>query len=453
MPEGLPRTPDKLDEADTPAVKVPESGRFKMFLQELFSEKSDGKSPDKKESDDDDEEKSKDKKNRFSRAWQKLFPKVAQKETVDGKPNNAGGLFFERDEIVEDAKPVDAVEGSTATAVEAAESSLSAEQAPEQTVETPSVEATELLTAESEPEEAEYVEPTDETSYAEAPEPTVETENPVTAERPPSFVYDRAPEEVVTMYSSTPESGYTASAVTTTERAPERVVVGSLTTTERMRQSRMERRQKDIQREVKQTNKQLRDQEPITVMERERVVQKTVERIPQPKQPEAQRTEVKNTFERVAQANVQNNPEVKKVIEQRPAASEVVEHTVEKAPEQQPEPEQKRVAEQLLHTEIVDNGEDTKEIAYELSHEHKDMDKQSAAAWTALQASADEQAKANAAAIAAAQVATQQAANDEVNKLAEARQGIVYKQAITGGFVTAIVIIAIIIMLFLVQSR
>lgn len=436
MAEGLPRTPDQPETPEKPAAKAPESGRFKLFLQELFSEKpaekAGEKSADKKESEDDDEETSKDKKGRFGRAWQMLFPKVAQKETIEGASvRTGGGLFFERSDV--------------------AAETTAAEVSAESTTVTPASTTAEANTTVTEaPVEASSVDVAVETSVPEAPTATLATERPAEhaadtpeptltsterpAERPRTTTFDRIPDEVVYTTSRAEASPAPQPQVIERSAAPERVVA-SLNTTERMRQSRIERRQKDIEREVKRTNREAKRQEPDVVYTREAVVQQnTIERAPVP------RTHTIETIKTVE----------KPVIKTEVAESETV---AQNGPERQPQPEQKRVAEQLLHTEIKEVTEDSKEIAYELSHEHKDMDKQSAGAWAALQASADAQAKINAAAIAAAQVAAQQSAQNEADKLAEARQHIVYKQAITGGFITAVIIIAVIIVMILLQSR
>ncbi|NBU34400.1 hypothetical protein EBZ38_14545 [bacterium] len=428
MPEGLPRTPNQSEVSDKPAAKTPESGRFKLFLQELFSDKSDNKESD------DEEEKKKDKKGRFTRAWQKLFPSVAQKETIEGVAARSGsGLFFERSDVVE--PPV-------AGSVLANKAPHTNDQHPADTNE--SVVARTDPATEQAPDQQRAITEEPASTYESAnrsPEPTSSGDEelttvvpeiaPTSTEQSRTVIFDRVPDEAVAAGSieaaPTPQPQ-----VIERSAAPERVVA-SLNTTERMRQSRIERRQKDIEHEVKRTNKELKHQEPDVVYQLEKAPQNTpVERTPVPKP---------------------NSIETVKTVEKPVVKTEIIERTVDIKPESQPKPEQKRVAEELLRAEIKEVTEDSKEIAYELSHEHKDMDKQAAGAWAALQASADAQAKINAAAIAAAQAASKQAAQDIGSTPVSSSQNSVYKQAITGGFITALVIIALIIVFILIQSR
>lgn len=391
MAEGFQLTPDLTEQSEKPATKAPETGRFKLFLQELFSEKS----AEKKEAEE-DVEKNKDKKSRFARAWRILFSSVAQKETVDSAPAaSATGLFFERGIVTDAAEHIDHAEQAVV------------EAQPEQTAAAEAVETPQAPLAEAAPE------------------------------RPRTVVYERQPDTVMPSAEAVaaPEAAPAPQPqIIERSAAPERVVY-SPNTTERIRQARIERRQKDIERDVKNVNRE---------QQRSPEIAKTPERVPQPIQ---QTTEVIKTKE------VIKNIETLKSVEEPATKQDTIERIVQQNPNQQPKPEQKRVAEQLLHAEIKEVNDESKDIAYELSHEHKDMDKQSAGAWAALQASADAQAKVNAAAIAAAQAAPFKAANDQTEDLVQARQSVVYKKAITGGFVTAIVIIAVLIVLFLIQSR
>lgn len=99
--------------------------------------------------------------------------------------------------------------------------------------------------------------------------------------------------------------------------------------------------------------------------------------------------------------------------------------------------------------------EEAKEKAYELSHEHKDMDKQAANSWAVLQQAADEQAKKNAAALQAATKAASDAALQQkaANQKLAGDYSQLYKRAAATGFTTAAIIIVIIIIMLLVQSR
>ena len=420
MAEGLPITPDEDKESNAPRAKATEVAKHR-FWQELFKDKSDKKDSKESEEDEDDDEETGKKKSRFSRMWSSLFPKVAQKETVKDSVEapQPRGLFFEQTNVEAD-------DSSAEQSGELPDAGLT--QAEVSAIETPSEVATESPvehTTEEVPERPKVEAPVERPVAAVVESPAVETPEP--APRPRTDVYDRVPDEVATL---APERSST-----TTERsaAPERVVVGGLSNAERLRLARMERRQKDIERTAKQVKKEVtREQQP----------QKTVERPP-----------VVVPTERVVYQHSPERPVPSpKTPEKAPQPQQVERIVKQETIETKPEHEQKRVVEELLKTEIKETTDDTKEIQYELSHEHKDLDKQSAAAWTALQASADAQAKANAAAIAAAQAASQAGISaQDAQKIAQQAHADLYKKAALSGFVTAVVIIAVIIAMILLK--
>lgn len=92
------------------------------------------------------------------------------------------------------------------------------------------------------------------------------------------------------------------------------------------------------------------------------------------------------------------------------------------------------------------------EKANELSHEHKDMDKQS---WTAMQQAAYEQSQANAAALAAAQQQVQQAKIPAKDDISSRQVSVVksYQRLVTYAFVSLAALFALIIVILLIQSK
>ena len=100
---------------------------------------------------------------------------------------------------------------------------------------------------------------------------------------------------------------------------------------------------------------------------------------------------------------------------------------------------------------------ESQELAYEVSHEHKDLDRQGADAWATLQAKAAATAQTNAQAVArAAQVATKQPAKVSPTPLAKAKaqaDAKPFKNVAIAGFVVVSILIAIIIAIILVQSN
>jgi hypothetical protein len=230
--------------------------------------------------------------------------------------------------------------------------------------------------------------------------------------------------------------------------APERVVVAGLTSTDRLRMRQMERREKDIEKHTRAIKKDLerRPQSPNTIRPRvesaptyvDRTVTRTPEVVP--------RTAEKQTIREIQKEIV--NKRIDLVSERE----EVNTAEAFKATEKVSDVQKERIIESMYDKVDTKEVEDHKEITYELSHEAKDMDGQTAAAWNAMQASADAQAKANAAAIAAAHAAVGNQA-DGLKQVAKNQAAAMYKQAALGGFVAAVVIIAIIIAILLLQSK
>lgn len=149
-------------------------------------------------------------------------------------------------------------------------------------------------------------------------------------------------------------------------------------------------------------------------------------------------------------------PEIRRQAIEHELRVERTEQIEQKAKKEQNERATAR--EKVLEQEIMaEKQEDSKELVYELSHEHKDLDKQAATAWATLQKSAEATAAANALALQQAQVpvnkvkdVTKDTNKDRTNiKIAPA----LYKQAVFSGVVSAIVIIAVIILILLIQSK
>ena len=198
----------------------------------------------------------------------------------------------------------------------------------------------------------------------------------------------------------------------------ETVVVGGLASTERHRIRNIERREQNIERIVT----------PVIIKTRPEKLN-----ILNPKYETIKTPEVVKQFKEVT------------VERQSPP---------ERIREPFKEVEKQAIIEKILKTDTKEDDEH-KEISYELSHEHKDMDKQTAGAWAVMQAKAYAQAKANAAAIAAAQNLAQDSSLvvDDTSLKIQDKQSSIYKKAAVSGFVSAVVIIAIIIVIILIQSN
>ena len=253
------------------------------------------------------------------------------------------------------------------------------------------------------------------------------------------------PEQNAERTAVTPER--VAGPVTAT--ATERVVVSGLTNADRLRLRKMERREKDIERDTKHIKKELdkRPTSPSFIRPRTEVspaASYTERVVPRGPETVTSRTAEKQTIREIQKEIVNKKIELTPQAEQQRTPEQFA------VKEQFSEVQKERIIESVL--DKVDNKEvdSHKEISYELSHEAKDMDKQSAAAWTAMQASADAQAKANAAAIAAAQAAVGDQA-DSLKQIAKSQSAAMYQQAALGGFVAAVVIIAIIIVILLLK--
>ncbi|MEI7632161.1 MAG: hypothetical protein WCJ60_02465 [bacterium] len=255
-----------------------------------------------------------------------------------------------------------------------------------------------------------FFEATDTEGVLEEPETPDEPEVIVPESVTPSEIIASIPE--VEVSKNTVE--YTEPAIKTVH---ESVVVGGLTSSERFRVRNLESNLKNTEREL---NKVQKNQERVREM---------YNRSPEAKKPESVNHYIK--------------PEVK--VEQPRSPEQIVSVN---------EVAKKTIIENILK---IDNKEQEvqKEISYELSHEHKDMDKQTAGAWAALQERADNQAKSNAAAVAAAQNIAQDAdlLKKDLAKDVKNNQNSLYKKATISGFVTAVIVFAIILTIILVQSK
>lgn len=401
MAEGYSYNPDEekpktTDEVDPLVVKKPEAvDRFRAFIGEIFKPKE---SKEKKEEDDEDKE-SLAKKSRFSRLWRSLFPSVATQENIAGETVEGPrhGLFFEAAES--EPLPDHVV--------------VQEESAPDLVAEVPlGLEHTEV---------AAVTGSTEVTPPAPEATETLPTVAPVVAA------------EAIPTFEDAPEITETP-AERPVRTSPELVVVGGLSAAERHRLHNVEGRERDIEHEVKRV--------------RHEVERKTVESVPQ--RPEVKSPEHVDRL--VAPTAAKLQPEKANILNPQYETEKTPEVIVQ-SKETFKDVEKQAIIENILNvdTKEIDGH---KEISYELSHEHKDMDKQTAGTWAALQASAEAQAKANAAAIAAAQNVTQNPVAD-IGDVALKTQDdkSIYKKAALGGFVSAIVIIAIIIVIILIQSN
>ncbi len=473
MAEGYSHNPNEAsaDSTESAPKRGPEAGdRFKNFLGELFKPKTEKeKKPVAESADDDEEETTEKKKNtsesatkvgRFTKAWRSFFPKLASKDELPAgekgveSVRSPRGLFFESNTI--DTEPSETVEQGQVTSH--SEASLPQyEHASEQAgVNIPTVEAAPApIDTEAPPVNSDRV--NESGKPTESVEPGLDANEPSRVEMPSESplavaelmqrqahaetnVRDYAAERT----TATPERAVAPAATTATER----VVVSGLTNADRLRLRQMERREKDIERDTKHIKKELEKRPSSPSFMRPRSESAPVshtERV-MPRGPE---TVVARTAEKQTIREIQKEI-VNKKIELTPQAEQ--QRTPEQfaVKEQFSEVQKERIIESVL--DKVDNKEvdSHKEISYELSHETKDMDKQSAAAWTAMQASADAQAKANAAAIAAAQAAVGDQA-DSLKQIAKSQSAAMYQQAALGGFVAAVVIIAIIIVILLLK--
>lgn len=478
MAEGYSHNPNQEASDDEVVKKRPESGdRFRNFIGELFKPKTDKEKKPEVESDDDDDDESTEKKKntsesttkagRFTRAWRSLFPKLASKEELPA--DNKGvestysprGLFFESDAV--DAEPSEVAEQEQAT-IHSEASLPQYEHAGEQT-------DTNMRTVEAASAPVDIEVPLANIDQVkESSEPTESVElNPAASEpsrvEAPSESAQILPEAVVAEHmqrqTQAAETNMRDQAAERTAEGPERVtgpaaatatervVVNGLTNADRLRLRKMERREKDIERDTKHIKKDLdkRPSSPAFVRPRPEAapsVNYTERVVPRGAEAVTLRNPEKQTIREVQKEIINNKIELNPQAEQQRTPEQLA------AKEQFSEAQKERIIESVL--DKVDNKEvdSHKEISYELSHETKDMDKQSAAAWTAMQADADAQAKANAAAITAAQAAVGDQA-DSLKQIAKSQSAAMYQQAALGGFVAAVVIIAIILTILLLK--
>ena len=152
------------------------------------------------------------------------------------------------------------------------------------------------------------------------------------------------------------------------------------------------------------------------------------------------------------------------VHEQKRAAKEVLKHAMQKAETGKlpttPEVKRSFKKEEIYNVRpevqaVVEKLEakETNEKAYELSHEHKDLDKQATAQWALLQQQADDHAKAAAAVLARAtkEQAAQLAAAQAKSKTPLFGSSTGQNNLAVGAFVSLVVLFAIILMILLIK--
>jgi len=427
MAEGYSYNPDDDESAEikAPEVLVPKIepvDRFKNLMSELFRDKKESKADEEEQEDG----KEKVRKGRFGRLWSKLFPSVAQKEDVaEAEPAARRGMFVDMVSI--DIQP--SAEAPSKATAEAPELALpDTEPARMNTVEKTPLQETVLpfKTALNEPETANLEQ---QITAAEAEPEIAQGTEQMAIERPPADT-DSAP-------TDRQYYGY-----------------GGLTPSERHRLNRLEGRESANEKELKKIHNQVnrdsakppvKEAIPINYERSQAQPERTVP--PVFRTPEVRREAVKH--EAVKRESIEQKAEL---------AAEAKWLVTSEAAAQKVEELKKAYIAPVEMQKYIEKAEstDTKEIAHELSHEHKDMDKQSTAIWAALQASASATATANAKALADAQTLSVRQSSQDGGANVQAPlapKNSMYKTAVVSGMLTAVIIIAIIIVILLVQSK
>lgn len=391
--------------------------------------------------DDEDEEKLSHREGRFVRILNRIFSRTVDREHIEPSPNEMEhtSLFFS---IGGDAEPAHVDTGIAAPA-NSVEGPLYVPETPT-VIEAPLLSEAEPDTVETSVDDAVRI---DSVLLVEADMPaetaTVEVEPAVPQVPEVLPAEDRySPEVVYVNHDRTPETA---------------IVLGAY---EHHRVAKLNREVAHLQDETKQLDKRLGEagrankslkREAIAEHPKRVMTERPLEqRIDQPKPARQEATPVRSTPE--------------KIPDRRPISRE-------QAPERRAEPvtrftgeiseERKQsIVEKILTAPerfTVAGAEEHKDIAYELSHEHKDLDKQAVAHWAALQAAADVNAKANALALATASTQIPTADPGTALKKAEDQKALeqkdTYKKAATSGIITAIVLIAIYLIILLIMKR
>ncbi len=405
MAEGFSFKPDEeatdTTHETTGAKRADTLDRFKLFLGDLFK-------PKEKQEDEDDDVETSGRKGRFARAWKRLFGgAVVQRENIETgqqetTPRN--GLFFELSPT-ETRQP----DRERPEAVAPVRESVSSQS------ERPATDATEASTSEPVQELEQRTSTQTEGSTEESRRSRVESERQANdQERPQEVVRER-------YYAVGPTALERARMrkLENDQRRLERDVRKAKDSTEKLDTKRRSVEQRTVtSAETREPAQQVRTVEALRPVRPEvvRAAKRNVERVPEARNIERQPTELKEVPKEAFKAEkIYNVPEsVQKVVER-----------IEK--------------------------DDAKEIAYELSHEHKDLDKQSATALALLQQQADDRAKAALISMQNAGKTTQSQKNKMQKDAENSSQQQIYQQAALGGFIAAVVIFAIVLVLLLLK--
>lgn len=449
MAEGYSYKPIDENDATAPAEKALASksteavDKFKVFIGDLFKPKE---KTEEDEEDDEESESTTEKTGRFSRAWRKLFStKVVEKQEITD-----GGVANVREET-----------GSNETAP--AQNGLFFE----------------LARTEDEVTRSADARRTEESDVADASE-TIDTE-PHIAEAAPTIEAEQKPiheEELGVLHiqrDRADQDSRIQEEAHTQETAPARdqYYPGGLTSGERYRLWRAEKDAERAKKEAKtakktatssakKVDKHIKVAKTAERQKPEAVLASTPETVPlvaaaaaervtRPSvRPEAAKEVMRRSIEKpVERANVTQSERIKTTEKQEDKLPQAHEKSFEKETVYNVAPEVQKVVEKLEDSE-------TNEIAYELSHEHKDMDKAAASQWALLQQQADDQAKAAASALAAA-LAKDTSLTDKpssqlpVSSTPANDTSKLYTQALMGGFIAAVVLFAIILTILLVK--
>ncbi len=415
MAEGFSFKPDE-EAADTThettgAKRADTLDRFKLFLGDLFK-------PKEKQEDEDDDVETTGRKGRFARAWKRLFGgAVVERENVEtGQQETAprNGLFFELSPT--ETRQPDREQPELEAPVRESISSKT-ERPVTDTAEAPSSEPMQESEHASVGQAEEATEEANDTTrfMQEESRRTVVSEQQTDAqERPQEVVRER-------YYAVGPTALERARMrkLENDQRRLERDVRKAKDSTEKLDAKRRNVEQRTVTpAETREPAQQVRTVEALRPVRPEvvRAAKRTVEWVPEPRNIERQPTELKEVPKEAFKAEkIYNVPEsVQKVVER-----------IEK--------------------------DDAKEIAYELSHEHKDLDKQSATALALLQQQADDRAKAALIAMQSAGKTTQSQKNKMQKDAGNSSQQQIYQQAALGGFIAAVVIFAIVLVLLLLK--
>lgn len=449
--------------------------RFKAFIGELFHAK------EQKEDDDDDSEvdSSTDKRGRFRRAWQRLFgSSVVQTEKVTAERQDAvqqkSSLFFEVGQLQATA-PAESVQYTSADAVTAEQQVDSPLDTTPDVSEQQTSNAGEQPVTQTQTNERSVPRSNEQTdvlaeSQQEQPEQVEVNNSPTDNQEQQQPHADNLREDALQQQIYQERYETTENTQTTPTRQETVYYGGGLTATEKARLWRAEQQASKAKKEARRAVVQGQAKKQTAKVPEGRV--NSV--VPQEKRENTQQisTSTERLVTRVERLGNEKQRsagrEVTRRVLERPTEKlpsvQRVEQAADRAPQQHPEKVvfTKEVVQEKLYgvskevKEVVEKLEqaEVNEISYELSHEHKDLDKQAANQWAQLQQQAEEQAKAAAAALAQAQksvAASSSALQTQVKKQAPAHVLQSYTQALIAGVTTAIILFAIILVILLIK--